>query len=152
MSTPPLPSGMPDTALHRAANALHSMAIHLLRRARIADRQSGLTPERLSLLSVLVFAGPRTIGALAEIEQVSLPAISRIVSALEADGLAARTRSEDDARIVAVNATPKGRRQMEAARQRRLALVAQDLEGLTARELQGLVDLARALGRSGPAR
>ena len=87
MSTPPLPSGLAPSSVLEVANRLHSAAIHLLRRARIADRDSGLSPERLSLLSVLVYAGPRTLSQLAEIEQVSRPAISRSVKALTKDGL-----------------------------------------------------------------
>ena len=147
MSTPPLPPGLADTPAARAANALHSLAVHLLRRARAADRESGLTPERLSLLSVLVFGGPRAIGALAEAEQVSAPAISRIVSALEAEGLVERTRSEEDARVVAVNATNKGRRLMDSARAGRLALIARELQRLSPAELKKLEEAAVIFAR-----
>ena len=38
------------------ADALHSAAIHLLRRVRQEDDRTGVTPGRLSALSVLVFA------------------------------------------------------------------------------------------------
>ena len=48
-----------------ATGDLHSAAIHLLRGLRAADRASGLTPARLSALSVLVFGGPCTLGELA---------------------------------------------------------------------------------------
>ncbi len=39
------------------ADRLHSAAIHLLRRVRVRDRESGIGPAQLSALSVLVFGG-----------------------------------------------------------------------------------------------
>jgi DNA-binding MarR family transcriptional regulator len=136
---------MDNTAVNRAANALHSLSIHLLRRARMADREAGLSPERLSLLSVLVFAGPRTINALAEIEGVSAPAISRIVSSLEATGFASRERSRSDAREVKVSATARGRRLVERGRKRRLEIIAASFSGLDRRDLAALADVAQIL-------
>lgn len=143
MATPPLPGGLTDDRVHRIANQLHSAAIHLLRRARVVDRQAGLTAERLSLLSVLSYAGPRTIGQLADAELVSRPAISRIVSALEDAGLARRKKTASDRRLVLVHATAKGRRLMEAARKRRLETIAAELAGLDGSALS-------ALERAGP--
>lgn len=143
MATPPLPGGLTDDRVHRIANQLHSAAIHLLRRARVVDRQAGLTAERLSLLSVLSYAGPRTIGQLADAELVSRPAISRIVSALEDAGLARRKKTASDRRLVLVHATAKGRRLMEAARKRRLETIAAELVGLDGSALS-------ALERAGP--
>lgn len=147
MSIPPLPDGLADSNVNRAANALHSLSIHLLRRARTADRETGLSPERLSLLSVLAFAGPRTVGELAEIEGVSAPAISRIVSSLEATGFASRERSRTDAREVRVSATARGRRLMEKGRRRRLELIAHYLGGLDRKDLAALADVAAVLER-----
>lgn len=138
MSIPPLPAGLENTELTRAANALHSLSIHLLRRAREADRESGLSPERLSLLSILAYAGGQTVGRLAEMEQVSAPAISRIVSSLEKLGLAKRIRGEIDARAVMVEATEKGRRLVEKGRQRRLEIIAAELSRLNQRDIAAL--------------
>ena len=58
---PPLPAGLRSSRRRRVANELNTTAIHALRVARTTDAESGLSPERLSLLSVLVYAGPRTI-------------------------------------------------------------------------------------------
>lgn len=143
MSIPPLPDGLKKTVLNHTANALHSLSIHLLRRAREADKESGLSPERLSLLSILAFTGPQTINRLAEFEQVSAPAISRIVTALEELGLAKRTRDESDARTVIVVATAKGRKIVEAGRKRRLVLIAEELSNLSKKDLEFL---SRAAG------
>src|SRR5262245_56194229 len=121
---PALPAGLPADARHRTANALHSAALRLLRVARAADAGMDLDGPRASLLPVLVFAGPRSIGQLASIEQVSPPAITKMVNALEADGLVARARSTHDRRVVEVLATDKGRSLLEHGRTDRVRAVA----------------------------
>src|SRR5947207_5927624 len=105
------------------ADALHSAAIHLLRRARRADKEMDLDGPRASALSVLVFGGPLPLTRLAELEQVSPPAITKTVTALEAAGLATRTRSTDDRRVVNVSATDAGRALLHRGRAARVALV-----------------------------
>ena len=109
-----------DTADH-----LNSAAIHLLRGLKGADRESGLTPARLSALSVLVFGGPRTLSALATTEDVAAPTMTRIVDGLVTLGLAARQQHPDSARKVLVSATDEGTDLMvKAARRRRQVIVA----------------------------
>lgn len=139
MSIPPLPKGLPaDDYRVAVANRLNSVAIHLLRRIVRADEQSGLTAERMSLLSVLVYGGDRTIGQLADAERLTAPAITRTVSLLEEQGLVRRTRSATDRRVVTVTATASGRRLMEAARARRIANLAADLDQLSRADLAAL--------------
>ncbi len=145
MSIPPLPEGLDNNTLMRTANALHSLSIHLLRRARQADKESGLSPERLSLLSVLTYAGPLSVTRLSEVESVSLPAISRTVTALEERGLVKRNRSREDARTVIINATHKGRRIMEKGRRRRLEIIADELSLLTRKDQQLLSQISDIL-------
>src|SRR5947207_5638448 len=84
--------------LLQTADKLHSAAIHLLRRLRVRDRESGVGPAQLSALSVLVFGGPRSLGELADAEQVRPPTMSRIVSGLERAGLVKREATEDGRR------------------------------------------------------
>ena len=91
------------------ADRLHSAAIHLLRRLRREDTKSGLSAPRLSALSVLVFGGPVTLGELANAEQVRPPTMTRLISALEAEGLVSREADPDDGRLTRIRATPKGR-------------------------------------------
>src|SRR5207253_1577300 len=86
-------------ASDEVADRLHSAAIHLLRLVRREDTASGLTPARLSALSVLVFGGPRTVGELAAAEQVRSPTMSRLVAGMESDGLVERRPSTDDRRV-----------------------------------------------------
>ena len=91
------------------ADRLHSAAIHLLRRVATMDAGSGLSPARLSALSVIVYGGPLTMSALARAERVSPATISSTVSGLESAGLVARRRDGTDARSVTVEATDDGR-------------------------------------------
>jgi DNA-binding MarR family transcriptional regulator len=107
-----------------AADRFHSAAIHTLRHVRREDPATGVPPARLSALSVLVFGGPRTLGELAAAEQVRPPTMTRIVQALEQDGLVRRERDANDGRIHRLRATAKGRRVMEQGRARRIASLA----------------------------
>lgn len=144
---PAPPHGLPTDARHETANALHSAALRLLRRARTADASMDLDGPRASALSVLVFGGPMPIGRLAAAEQVSAPAITKTVTALEADGLARRSRSTSDRRIVLVSATAKGRSLLERGRAARVRVVAGLLADLTDAELRTLDRAATLVAR-----
>jgi len=111
------------------ADQLHSAAIHLLRRLRVRDRESGVGPAQLSALSVLVFGGPKSLGELADAEQVRAPTMSRIVAGLQHSGLVRRHATED-ARRIRLEATPKGVSLMWEGRQRRVATLANALATL----------------------
>jgi len=129
------------------ADRLHSAAIHLLRRVRRVDGETGLTAARLSALSVLVFGGPTTLGRLAQAEQVSAPTMSRLVSALEDEGLARREPHAEDGRSVVVTASARGRVALERGRERRIAALADLLDGLSDAELETLVVAAALVER-----
>src|SRR3982750_889673 len=80
----------PTREVQDVADRLHSAALHLLRRLRAEDDALGVSPPRLSALSVVVYAGPIGIGALAAAEGVAAPTMSRLVDGLERDGLVRR--------------------------------------------------------------
>src|SRR4030095_16946243 len=122
--------------LSTAADRFHSAAIHALRYARREDEASGLSPARLSALSVLVFAGSKTIGELAAAEQVRPPTMSTIVDGLERDGLVKRAADRDDRRVARVPAPARGKRVLHRARERRIAALAGRLSHLDAREIE----------------
>jgi DNA-binding MarR family transcriptional regulator len=122
------------------ADRLHSAAIHLLRRLATEDARSGLSAARLSALSVVVHAGPLTVGQLAAAEQVRPSTISNTVAGLEAAGLVLREASAADARSVTVRATEDGRRVLDEGRRRRVALLTEALERLPAADLATLAD------------
>jgi DNA-binding MarR family transcriptional regulator len=130
------------------ADKLHSAAIHLLRLLREEDVASGVSAARLSALSVVVFAGPVTLGRLAAAEQVRPATISGIVSGLESDGLVRRRGDARDGRIQWVHATAKGRRVLSRARQRRIDAFASRLRDLSGRELATLAQAAELIERA----
>jgi DNA-binding MarR family transcriptional regulator len=118
-----------DLAALELADQLHSSAIHLLRRLRVRDRESGVGPAQLSALSVLVFGGPKSLGELADAEQVRPPTMSRIVASLQRSGFVRRYATEDGRRI-RLEATPKGVSLMWEARERRVNSLAAAVAGL----------------------
>lgn len=118
------------------ADRLHSLAIHLLRRVARSDQEGGVTGPRLSVLSVLVLGGgPRTMGELANAEHVRPPSMTRLIQAMEAEGLVARAPAPDDARVVRIRATRAGARVLAQARTRRLSTLRTLLADLSAAEL-----------------
>jgi DNA-binding MarR family transcriptional regulator len=115
----------------KTADRLHSAAIQLLRRLRVRDRESGVGPAQLSALSVLVLGGgPRSLGELAEAEQVRPPTMSRIVRGLVRAGLVRRGTTEDGRRV-RLEATAKGARILQEGRQRRVESLAEALVSLS---------------------
>ena len=144
---PPRPDGLPADDRHETANVLHSVAVRLLRRARSADTAMDLDGPRASLLSVLVFGGPAPANRLADVEQVSPPAITKLVTALEAAGLVRRERSAVDRRVVIVAATPAGRRLLEQGRAARVRQIADLLDGAGEGELMTLRQAADIIAR-----
>jgi DNA-binding MarR family transcriptional regulator len=114
------------------ADRLHSAAIHLLRRLRREDDASGLPAPQLSAMSVIVFGGPITLGALAGAEQVRPPTITKLVAVLEEQGLVEREIDPEDRRVVRVRATARGARLLYEGRRRRVASLADSLRGLPA--------------------
>jgi len=123
------------------ADAIHSAAIHLLRKVRQEDERTGITASRLSALSVLVFGGPMRVTDLARAEHVKPPTMTRIVAALEADQLAKRTADIADGRSARIEATRRGERLMQEGRKRRVERLRAALKSLSDEDL---VVLSRA--------
>ena len=127
------------------AERLHSAAIRLLRRVRLADDATGLSAPKLSALSVLVFAGPRSLGELAAAEQVRPPTMSRIVAGLMRAGLVRRHVTKEDRRRLRLEATAKGTDLLWAARKRRVESLAATLSQLPADQVEQLRQAAELM-------
>lgn len=145
MTTPHEDRGCGEISLEAVAVRLHAAAIHLLRRLRPGDAEAGITPARLSALSVLVHEGPVSLTGLAEAEQVSAPTMSRLVAALEEDGLVVRRPDPSDGRAVRLGATPEGRRLLEEGRDRRVGRLVGLLSSLRREELEALAGSVESL-------
>lgn len=132
-------------ARHSLAEALHRGAIGLLRSVKVADQESGISPQRLSALSVLVFGGPQSLASLAAAEGVKPPTMSKLVAELESIGLVEKSPDPKDGRGLVIAATRQGKKIMLAGRDRRLALLKDRLAGLTDREVARLAAAAPVL-------
>ncbi|MEP6690563.1 MAG: MarR family transcriptional regulator [Gemmatimonadaceae bacterium] len=144
MPRPRASAGQPPAVV---ADRLHSAAIHLLRALRRRDVASGLSAPRLSALSVVVFGGPLTLGALAAAEQVRPPTMTHLVRALEGEGLVARAADPVDGRVVHVRATAKGRDVLARGRALRVALLARALTRLSRADRTTLAGAAAIIER-----
>jgi len=141
----------PTREVEDVADQLHSAALHLLRRLRTEDDALGVSPPRLSALSVVVFAGPIGIGALAAAEGVAAPTMTRLVDGLERDGYVRRRPDPTDARGVLVETTATGRRVLTRGRQRRVRALATGLASLSSEELAAIrrgADLIERISRA----
>ena len=120
------------------ADRLHSAAIHLLRRLRVRDTESGIGPAQMSALSVLVFAGPRSLKELAAAEQVKPPTMSRIVAALVDAGLVRAKAVGEDRRKLRLEPTVKGIAVLQEGRKRRIESLARALRARSPEEIEVL--------------
>ena len=80
----------PDAAL--VAQRLTTITLHLLRRLAREEQVTGIRPARLSALATLG-GWPPTLGGLARRERVTPPSMTRLVQALEGDGLVGACRA-----------------------------------------------------------
>lgn len=132
-----------------AADRIHSASIHLLRRVREVDGAAmGISPARASALSVLVFGGARSLTELAAAEQVTSATMSKLVTGMEADGLARRCPDVNDARAIRIEATAKGRRTLERGRERRLDLLEELLADASEAEIAAVETAASVVERA----
>jgi DNA-binding MarR family transcriptional regulator len=129
------------------AALLHERFSRLSRQLRHMELPAGMTPERLSTLSVIDKNGPISVTALADREMVRPATMSRMVSALVDEGLVRRREDKADGRGVLVVVTPKGRRIYRRAHQQRLEQLAGALNGLSAEQLASMKSLASVLER-----
>jgi DNA-binding MarR family transcriptional regulator len=144
-----MPETLPAEAETRSeiAALLHEQFARLTRQLRTLELPHGMTPERLSALSVIEKRGPISVTALAEKEMVRPATMSRMVTALVEEGLVKRSDDKTDGRGVLVSATPKGRRTYQRAQEQRLQHFAEVLDSLSVDQLAAMRNLTSALER-----
>jgi DNA-binding MarR family transcriptional regulator len=96
---------------------------------------------------VIVFAGPRSLGALAAAEGVAGPTMTRIVDGLVAAGLAERRPDPGDGRAVLIAPTQAGEGLMRAAAGRRITAIADAITDLPTADRRRLAAAAGLLDR-----
>jgi DNA-binding MarR family transcriptional regulator len=99
----------------------------------------------LSALATLRESGPLRLGALAEVEGVSAPAMTRIIASLEEQGHVRRTPDPADGRAQLVVVTESGNDLVARGRARRLRALAERMERLDPDDRRRLVAAVEAL-------
>ena len=118
-AAPPLP--ISELAAHLR------IVVMRLRRLR-AEAGDELSPTLVAALVSIERHGPLTLGRLAELERVTPPSITRVVAALERDGLVRREVDERDRRVSRVAVTAEGERLLQRSRTLKAAYLARRLE------------------------
>lgn len=122
----------------------------IARTSRRMRREAGgpLTPTQLATLASVWRLGETTPGALAAIEGVKRPTMTRVLANLTEAGMVERRTDPDDGRCSLVTVTPAGRRCLEQQRSRKSAWLAQVLDQLEPEEVETLARAAAILEHS----
>ena len=120
------------------ANDLRPVVLRVARQLRKETEQFGVTARQATLLILVQRSPGLTLRALAELEDISAPALSGHIDRLEDAGLLVRVRSEVDRRRVGLDLTPAGERLILSIRERRTAWLAERLDALEPDELRAI--------------
>jgi DNA-binding MarR family transcriptional regulator len=123
------PDDAPDEALTELAARLRLAVGRLNRRIRI-DGHETIPPLQLSALVTVEQHGPLRLSELARREAVTAPTMSRVLAALDEQGLVIRTPDPMDARGVRIVLSDRGAVALNDVRSHRTALVARRLARL----------------------
>jgi DNA-binding MarR family transcriptional regulator len=99
--------------------------------AQVAHERGAITLERARILWQLTEA-PRRSGELAQRCALTPASISELVDSLERDGYVRRSEDRNDRRVVVVDITARGRREIERVGELMRAPVAKVIAGLSA--------------------
>jgi DNA-binding MarR family transcriptional regulator len=121
--------------------------MRLARRLRQEPGQLNLTLTQLSALASLDRHGPLTPGALAEVEKVSPPSMTRVLAALEERGLVVRRPHPGDGRQQIVEVTGQAHDMLAADRRAREAWLACRMAELSEDERAALHAAAPVLAK-----
>jgi DNA-binding MarR family transcriptional regulator len=138
---------MSTPAYAQVIGRFHHLVIRLLRQLRAVDETQGFSGPRASALSVLVFRGPQSLRTLAEAEGVKPPTMSRLVKAMQAEGLLHIQPAAGDQREIRIEVSPVGRRRMLEARSRRLDAIRRLLREASPAEMRALATVTDLLER-----
>lgn len=137
---------MTDTSTETdLALAIYVAIGRIVRTMRQDAPNSQVGPGGLGVLVALDQAGPLRVGALADAVAVTAPSMTRIINALEAEGLVAREADPTDGRAQVVVMTAAGRALLGSGREIRLATLRRRLDRLPPEERQRLEAAVGAL-------
>ncbi len=123
------------------------MAVTRLHRRLRQQAGGGLTPSQASALAGVEVLGTPTLGELAARESVQPPTMTRIVAALEDQGLVARSSDATDRRVARVSLTAEGAAVLAGIRSAKDAFLAEALHRLAPADRRALAGLTGLLER-----
>jgi DNA-binding MarR family transcriptional regulator len=115
------------------------LAVTRLARRLRQESAGDITLSQFSALATVERRGPLSLKALADVERVAPPSMTRIAGCLEDRGLVVRTVDTADRRVARLAITDSGRTLLDLARTRRDAYLAVRLGGLSPAEVDILV-------------
>ncbi|GAA4984660.1 MarR family transcriptional regulator [Pseudonocardia tropica] len=130
-------AGRFETSDDEVASRLRLAVGRLNRRIRI-DGSESLPPLQLSTLVTVEQHGPLRLSELARREGVTAPTMSRVLSALDDQGMVRRAADPGDARGVLISISADGLDRLREVRSQRTALVARRLDRLDAAQRAAL--------------
>jgi DNA-binding MarR family transcriptional regulator len=136
-----------DPGIPVLAAELRVALLRSARRLRAERSDEEVSVGQYSVLAYLDRAGPSTPRAIADVERVRPPSLTRTLAALEALALIERVGHPDDGRQVLVRLTDAGRENVRATRSRRDAWLARRLAVLDPAERDLLAAAADVLRR-----
>jgi DNA-binding MarR family transcriptional regulator len=143
--------GDASEAVAGLASQLRISTMRLARRLR-AERSDGtLGLSQLSALATLEHHGPLSPTALAELERIQPPSMTRVIAALESRALVQRAPHHSDRRQSVIDITDAGRALVLEDRRRRQAWLARMLERLDEDEREKIRQVLPILQRLGDA-
>jgi len=119
------------------------LAVTRLHRRLRQQSVGGLTPSQAAALAATERLEAPTLGELAVAEAVQPPSMTRIVAALEAQGLVGRVVDPEDRRVTRVEVSPAGRVVLDRNRSLKDVFLAEQLHRLTPDEREALGELTR---------
>jgi DNA-binding MarR family transcriptional regulator len=145
------PADPADPADTELTLALYLAIGRIVRNLRQEAPNSEVGPGGLAVLVTLDQQGPSRVGALADAVAVTAPSMTRIVNALERDGLVLREPDPADGRAQVVAMTATGRSLLGSGREIRLATLSRRLGQLAPEERKRLEAAVAALAKLGGA-
>lgn len=115
------------------AGRLRLALMRISRRLR-QEADAGITPSQLSALATLDRRGPMALRDLAAAERITSSTLTRIVAALEAEGLIARITDPLDRRCNLASVTPSGAELLTSARDKGTRLLSERVASLSAKD------------------
>ncbi len=124
---------------------IYRISNQLNKRLRGRLRKSGINIARWRVLSVLRAHGDLTLGRIVDLTAMDQPAVSRIVTQLEREGLARREVSTKDSRVVHVSLTKAGEKAFAEVYPTAQKHQKRALSGFTSKEIDTLKKYLRRI-------